>query len=129
MIGVMILKGRTACLLKIISSHPINIHLHLKDIFKKPLQCLDFCIRLLEFNIYNKTNNIHRKKIFFCKIGLIAPTSENEILSSLIISSTSLLFEESACAKVQKRNFISSVSWIMWHIYRFISKLIGSIKL
>ena len=56
MIGIKIVKGRAACLLKL--SHPTqsNIHLHLKDIFKKPLQCLDFCIRLLEFNIYNKTN-------------------------------------------------------------------------
>ena len=65
MIGVKILKGQAACLLKIISSTQSNIHLHLKDIFKKPLQCLDFCIRLLEFNIYNKTNYMLRKNIKF----------------------------------------------------------------
>ena len=56
MIGVKILKGRAAYLLKL-----NNIYLHLKDIFKKPFQCLDFCIRQLEFNIYNKTNYMHRK--------------------------------------------------------------------
>ena len=52
----------------------------------------------------------HRKNKIFRKIGLIASTSENDVLSSLIISSASLLFEERACAKVQKRNFISSAS-------------------
>ena len=40
-----------------------------------------FCIRLREFNIYNKTNYMHRKNKKFRKIGLIAPTSENEVLS------------------------------------------------
>ena len=30
-----------------------------------PLQCLDFCIHQLEFNIYNKTNYMHRKNIKF----------------------------------------------------------------
>ena len=62
-----------------------NIHLHLKDIFKKPLQCLDFCIRQLEFNIYNKTNYMHRKNIKFWKITLITPTTENEVFSPLIM--------------------------------------------
>ena len=51
---------------------------------------------------------MHRKKFFFRKIGLIAPTSKNDVLSSLII--TSLLIEEHACPKVQKLNFISSGS-------------------
>ena len=55
MIGFKILKGQAAYLLKFISPEQSNIHLHLRDIFKKPLQCLDFCIRQLEFNIYNKT--------------------------------------------------------------------------
>ena len=41
MIGVKILKVGSES----------NIYLHLEDIFKKLLQCLDFCIRLLEFNI------------------------------------------------------------------------------
>ena len=36
-----------------------NIYLHLKDIFKKPLQCLDFFISQLEFNIYNNTKYMH----------------------------------------------------------------------
>ena len=45
---------------------------------------------------------MHRKNKKFRKIGLIAPTSENEVLGSLIISSASLR------TKVQKRNFISS---------------------
>ena len=49
-----------------------NINLHLKDIFKKPLQCLYFCIRQLEFNIYNKTNYMHRKDLKFTKNYLIA---------------------------------------------------------
>ena len=52
----------------------------------------------------------HRKNKIFRKIGLIASTSENDVLSSLIISSASLIFEKHACAKVQKRNFISSAS-------------------
>ena len=59
---------------------------------------------LLVFNIYNKTNYMHRKNKKFRKIGLIASTSENKVLSSLIISSTLLLIE------VQKRNFISCAS-------------------
>ena len=46
----------------------------------------------------------------YLKIGLIATTSENELFSSLIISDASLLIEELACTKVQKRNFISSAS-------------------
>ena len=91
MISVKILKGRAAYLLKL-----NNIYLHLKDTFKKPLQCLDFCIRLLEFNIYNKTNYMHRQNKKIRKISLIAPTSENEVLSSLIISSASLQIEERA---------------------------------
>ena len=62
-----------------------NIHLHLKDIFIKPLQCLDFCIRLLEFNIYNKTNYMHRKNKKFTKNYLIPPTTENEVFSPLIL--------------------------------------------
>ena len=78
-----------------------NIYLNLEDVFKKSLQCLDFCIRLLEFDITCKTNYMHRKNKKFRKIGLIAPTSET---SSLIISSASLLIE------VQKRNFISCAS-------------------
>ena len=41
-IGIKILKGRAARLLNMTSSHPNNIYLHLEDIFKKPLQCLDF---------------------------------------------------------------------------------------
>ena len=45
---------------------------------------------------------MHRKNKKFRKISLIAPTSENEVLSSLIIFSALLLIEE-----VQKRNFIS----------------------
>ena len=40
----------------------------------------------------------------FRKIGLIPPTSENEVLSSLIISIASLLNEERGCVKAQKRN-------------------------
>ena len=59
-----------------------------------------------------KQNELHAciEKQKNLKISLIAHTSENEVLSSLIISSTSLLIEERACAKVQKRNFISSAS-------------------
>ena len=73
MIRVKILKGRAACLLKITSPRlKYNIYLHLKDIFKKTLHCLGFCIRQLEFNIYNKTNYMHRKNIKFRKIYLIA---------------------------------------------------------
>ena len=53
---------------------------------------------------------MHRKNKKFRKISLIAPTNENEVLSSLIISSTSSLIEEQACPKVQKRSFISSAS-------------------
>ena len=52
---------------------------------------------------------MHRKNKKIGKIGLIAPTSENEVLS-WSISSASLLIEPCACAKVQKRNFISSAS-------------------
>ena len=63
MIGIKIVKGRAACLLKLSHPRQSNIHLHLKDIFKKPLQCLDFSIHQLEFNIYNKTNCMHRKSI------------------------------------------------------------------
>ena len=59
-----------------------NIHLRLKDIFKKPLQCLDFCIRLRKFN---KTNYMHRKNVKFWKISLITPTTENEVFSPLIM--------------------------------------------
>ena len=62
-----------------------NINLHLKDIIKKPLQCLDFCIRLLELNIYNKTNYMHRKNIKFWKNSLITPAIENEVFSPLIM--------------------------------------------
>ena len=85
MIGVKILKGRAACLLKTISllpphSYQSNIYFHLKDIFKKPSECLDFCFRLLEFNIFRKTNYIHRKNTQFRKISLIMPTSENKVL-------------------------------------------------
>ena len=39
MIGVTIVKGRAACWLKITSPTQSNIYLHLKDIFKKPLEC------------------------------------------------------------------------------------------
>jgi len=39
MIGVKILKGRAACRLKITSPAQSNNYLHLKDIFKKPLEC------------------------------------------------------------------------------------------
>ena len=53
---------------------------------------------------------MHRKNKKFRKISLIAPTSENEVLSPLIISSASLLIEEPISAKVQKRNFISSAT-------------------
>ena len=85
-------------------SHPgqSNIYLHLKDIFIKPLQCLDFCNCLLEFNIFNITNYMQRKNKKFRKISLMVPTSENEALNSLLISSVSLLIEE--------HDFISSAS-------------------
>ena len=53
---------------------------------------------------------MHRKNKKFRKISLIAPTSENEVLSSLVVSSASLLIEERTCEKVQKRNFICSAS-------------------
>ena len=66
---------------------------------------------------------MHRKYKKLRKISLIAPTNENEVLSSLIISSASLLTEERACAKVQKCNFISSASWDI-----FIFKTAGAIK-
>ena len=56
-----------------------------------PKQCADFCMLVLEFNIYNKTNYMHRMNTKFRKISLIPPTSENEALSSLIISSTLLI--------------------------------------
>ena len=79
-----------------------NIYLHLKDIFIKLLHCLDFWICLLEFNIFNITNYMQRKNKKFRKISLMAPTSDNEALSSLLISSVSLLIEE--------RDFISSAS-------------------
>ena len=46
-------------------SHPTqsNIYLHLKDIFKKLFQCSEFCVCLLEFNIYKKTNAKKEHKI------------------------------------------------------------------
>ena len=59
--------------------------------------------------MYNKTNYMHKKNKNLEKL-VIAATSENKVLSSLIISSASLLIEERACAKVQKRTFISSAS-------------------
>ena len=53
---------------------------------------------------------MHRKNKKFRKISLIAPISENEVLSLLIMYSASLLIEVRACIKFQKRNFISSTS-------------------
>ena len=38
------------------------------------------------------------------------PTSKNEVLSSLIIHSASLLIEERICTKVKKRNFFLNTS-------------------
>ena len=49
------------------------------------MQWLDFCIRLLKFNIYNKTNFMHRKNLKFRK-----SPSHNEVLSSLIKGSSKL---------------------------------------
>ena len=67
-----------------------NIYLHSKDFFKKPLQCLDFCIHLLEFNIYNKTNYMNRKNIKFWKISRIPPSTKNEVFSQLIMGKSFL---------------------------------------
>ena len=47
---------------------------------------------------------MHRQNKKNRKISLIVLTSENEVLSSLIMYSASLLIEKRACAKVQKRN-------------------------
>ena len=54
MIGVKILKGWAACLLKIISPRPKQYLSQFKRYYQNTLLCLDFCISLLEFNIYNK---------------------------------------------------------------------------
>ena len=71
-----------------------------------------FLYSLTKRSQHLKQNELHAciEKQKNLKISLIAHTSENEVLSSLIISNTSLLIEERACAKVQKRNFISSAS-------------------
>ena len=86
---------------------------------------MDFCIRLLKFNIYNKTSYMHRKNNKFRKISLIAPTCENKVLSSLNIPSASLLNEERACAKVQYCTHLFLALHGMAFIdllYRFIKK-------
>ena len=86
MIGVKILKGWAACLLKIISSHTKKYLSPFKSYFQKTFTMFRFCSRsYLEFNIYNKTNYMHRKNIKFKNISLITSTTENEVFSPLIM--------------------------------------------
>ena len=55
---------------------------------------------------------MHRKSKKFIKIGLKSPTSENEVLSSLIISSASLLIEN-----MHAQRFKSVILYLAAYLY------------
>ena len=62
----------------------------------------------------SSTKLMHRKNKKFRKIGLISPSSEIKVLSSLIISIAELLIEERTCAKFQKCDSMSSASCVIF---------------
>ena len=75
MIGVKILKGRALFTKNYFTSTKV-----LSISIKKPFPFLDFCILLLEFSIYNKTNYLHGKN----KKGVL---TFNKLLSRLCLMS------------------------------------------